>query len=158
MKNHVLLGIYLLFMLVFLCAIPVVVFFSDIKSEVIRSLFFIGASGGIGGTIYSIRGFYQNLGGGTFKPNWIWWYIFRPLISIAVGVFAYFLIVGGLLSISNNSEVTFSKGVMFYCALAFLAGFSFTRFADRLDTISDTIFSKKSKGSGQTSDDDDSSS
>jgi hypothetical protein len=149
MKNNTLLGIYLLVMLVLLCATPVIVYYSDIKSELIRSLCYIGASGGIGGTMYSIRGFYQNIGGGTFKPNWIWWYIFRPTMSIAVGVFAYFLIVGGLLSISNNNEVVFSKGLMFYCAIAFLAGFSFTRFADRLDTLSENIFSKKDKGSGQ---------
>ncbi|MEZ5082474.1 MAG: hypothetical protein R2750_03345 [Bacteroidales bacterium] len=149
MKNYNWLGIYLLFVLVILCAFPVIVFFLHINNELIRSLCYIGASGGIGGTIYSIRGFYRNLGGGTFKPNWVWWYIFRPLMSIVVGVFAYFLIVGGLLSISNNSEVIFSKGIMFYCALAFLAGFSFTRFADRLDTISDTIFSKKNDATGQ---------
>jgi len=147
MKGHVFIGIYLLLMLVVLCGLPVIVYFSKIESEVMRTLFYVGASGGIGGTLYSIRGFYQNLGGETFKSNWIWWYIFRPLISITVGVFAYFLIVGGLLSISNNAEVTFSKGIMFYCALAFLAGFSFTRFAGKLDSISDTIFKKKDDGS-----------
>jgi hypothetical protein len=143
MKNYVFIGIYLLVFLLILCAIPVAVFFSSIQNEIVRTLFYVGASGGIGGSLYSIRGFYQNLGGKTFETNWIWWYIFRPVISIVVGVFAYFLIVGGLLSISNNADVTFTKGIMFYCAISFLAGFSFSRFADRLNNISDTVFTKK---------------
>ena len=145
MKSQALIGIYLLIALIVLCVLPVVVFFVKIENDLVRTMCYVGASGGIGGTLYSIRGFYQNLGGGTFKMNWIWWYIFRPLISVVVGVFIYFLIVGGLMSISTDANVTFSKGVMFYCALAFLAGFSFTRFAGKLDTLSETVFSKQEK-------------
>lgn len=145
MKSKVYLGIYLLISLLFLCTVPVIVFYSSIHNEIIRILFYIGASGGIGGSIYSIRGFYQNIGGQTFKTNWIWWYIFRPIISVVSGVFAYFLIVGGLMSINNNPDVTFSKGVMFYCALAFLAGYSFTKFLEKVESISDNIFSKNDK-------------
>lgn len=142
-KNQNFVGIYLLFSLVVLCVIPVIVFYMKMENSIVRTLVFVGASGGIGGAVYSIRGFYHNMGGKTFEGNWIWWYIFRPLISVVTGVFLYFLIVGGLLSISASTEVSFGKGVMFYCALAFLAGFSFTRFADKIDALSDTIFSKK---------------
>lgn len=143
-KNQVFVGIYLLSTLVVLCVVPVIVFYMKMENNIVRTLVFVGASGGIGGAVYSIRGFYHNTGGKTYEGNWIWWYIFRPLISVVTGVFLYFLIVGGLLSISASTEVSFGKGVMFYCALAFLAGFSFTRFADKLDALSDTIFSKKS--------------
>ena len=145
MKSHVFIGIYLLTALVVLCVIPVIVFFSGIENSILRTLFYVGASGGIGGVVYSIRGFYQNLGRESFKANWIWWYIFRPLISIVIGIFLYFLVVGGLLSISNTPDVNYSKGVMLYCALAFLAGFSFTRFANKLNSLSDVLFSKKDK-------------
>lgn len=142
-KNKVFVGVYLLVSLVVLCAVPVVVYFMKVENNIIRTLVFVGASGGIGGVVYSIRGFYHNLAGNSFDGKWIWWYVFRPLISMVTGVFLYFLIVGGLMSISASPEVSFSKGVMFYCALAFLAGFSFTRFADKLDELSDTFFSKK---------------
>jgi hypothetical protein len=50
-----------------------------------------------------------------------------------------------LMSISASPDVSYNKGVMFYCALAFLAGFSFTRFADKIEALSDTVFSKKDK-------------
>lgn len=131
--------------LLLLCALPVMAFFSSINIEIIRTLIFVGASGGIGGTLYSIRGFYKNLGGNTFEVRWNWWYIFRPIISVVLGVFTYFLIVGGLMSISNTTDVTLSKGIMFYCGVSFLAGFSFTRFAERLDNISDILFAKKNQ-------------
>lgn len=145
MKSHVFIGIYLLVTLIVLCVIPVVAYFSTIENEIVRILLYVGASGGIGGTIFSIRGFYKNLGGETFKVSWIWWYIFRPIMSVVVGIFLYFLIVGGLLSISNTPEVNYSKGVMLYCALAFLAGFSFTRFANKLDSLSDVMLSKNTE-------------
>jgi hypothetical protein len=145
MKNQVFVGIYLLVTLIFLCMIPVIVFYMKMENNIVRTLVFVGASGGIGGAVYSIRGFYHTLAGKKFEVNWVWWYVFRPIISVVVGVFLYFLVVGGLLSISTSTEVSFGKGVMFYCALAFLAGFSFTRFADKLNALSDTIFSKKDK-------------
>lgn len=145
MKNQAFVGFYLLVTLIVLCTVPVIVFFMKAENNIVRTLVYVGASGGIGGAVYSIRGFYHKLGGKTFEGNWVWWYVFRPIISVVVGVFLYFLVVGGLLSISATSEVSFGKGVMFYCALAFLAGFSFTRFADKLDALSDTIFSKKDK-------------
>ena len=145
MKNHIYIGIYLLVSLLLLCALPVMAFFSSINIEIIRTLIFVGASGGIGGTLYSIRGFYKNLGGNTFEVRWNWWYIFRPIISVVLGVFTYFLIVGGLMSISNTTDVTLSKGIMFYCGVSFLACFSFTRFAERLDNISDILFAKKNQ-------------
>lgn len=143
MKKHIYVGIYLLAALLTLCILPVLAFFFQIKPDILRILTYVGASGGIGGTLYSIRGFYKNLGTNTFESRWNWWYIFRPVISSVIGVFAYFLIVGGLISISQTAEVTLGKGVMFYCGVSFLAGYSFTRFAEGLDTISEMLFGKK---------------
>ncbi len=146
MKDNIkinLLGIYLLSFLLVLIIMPIIVYFSNFESSLIKSLIYIGSSGGIGGTIYCIRGFYQNLGENIFNFNWTWWYIFRPLISVVIGVFIYFFIIGGLLSLGSVSEVNYSKSVMFYCAISFLAGFSFTQFADKLEELSSTLFSKK---------------
>jgi len=138
-----LIGLYLIFFLLVLIIMPLITYFSNFEDSLIKSLIYIGSSGGIGGTIYCIRGFYQNLGENNFKFNWTWWYIFRPLISVVIGVFVYFLLLGGLLSLGSVSEVNYSKNVMFYCALSFLAGFSFTQFADKLEELSSTLFLKK---------------
>lgn len=138
-----LLGIYLLSYLLILIIMPIIVYFSNFESSLIKSLIYIGSSGGIGGTIYTIRGFYQHLGENDFKLNWIWWYIFRPIISVVIGVFIYFLILGGLMSFRSVSEINYSRNILFFCAIAFLAGFSFTQFANKLEGISSTLFSKK---------------
>lgn len=139
-------GLYLIFVLFLLIGLPIWVYICNpFERKLLSILVYITCSGGIGGTIYSIRGFYQNLGRESFKMNWTWWYVFRPIISAIIGLFAYFMIVGGLMSISNSPEVNYGKSVMFYCAVAFLAGFSFAKFIEKVDLISDTIFSKSDK-------------
>lgn len=139
-------GLYLLLALFLLVGLPIWVYLCDpFQQKFLNILVYIASSGGIGGTIYCIRGFYQNLGGNNFKTNWTWWYVFRPIISAIIGVFSYFMLIGGLMSISNSPDVNYSKSVMFYCAISFLAGFSFTKFVEKIDLISDTIFSKKDK-------------
>ena len=139
-------GLYLLFAVFILVGLPIWVYVCDpFEKELLNILVYIACSGGIGGTIYCIRGFYQNLGGNNFETNWTWWYIFRPIISAIIGIFAYFMIIGGLMSISNSPDVNYSKSVMFYCAVSFLAGFSFAKFVEKIDLISDTLFSKKNE-------------
>jgi len=138
-----LIGIYLLSFLFVLIAITIIVYFSRIESVLIKSLIYIGSSGGIGGIIYCIRGFYQSVASKQFDFSWTWWYIFRPFISIVIGIFVYFFIVGGLLSLGSITAVDYSRSVMFYCAISFLAGFSFTQFADKLEELASTTFAKK---------------
>lgn len=139
-------GIYLLLALLLLVGLPIWVYACDpFEPRLINILIYISCSGGIGGTIYCIRGFYKNLGGDSFEAKWTWWYVFRPIISAIIGLFAYFMIVGGLMSISNSPDVNYSKSVMFYCAVSFLAGFSFTKFMEKIDLISGTLFSNKDK-------------
>ncbi|RKN79782.1 hypothetical protein [Ulvibacterium marinum] len=144
MKPVNIIGIYLLLAICLLVALPIWIYTCNpFEKQLLNILVYIACSGGIGGTIYCIRGFYQNLGNNNFKMNWTWWYVFRPIISAIIGVFAYFMIIGGLMSISNSPDVNYSKSVMFYCAISFLAGFSFNKFVEKIDVISDTLFSKK---------------
>ena len=53
MESHVFIAIYLLIVLVILCLIPMIVFFSKIENNTLRTLFYVDASGGIGGVVYS---------------------------------------------------------------------------------------------------------
>jgi hypothetical protein len=156
-KIH-LIGVYLLVFLLALIIIPIQVYRSStISDSFLRALFYLGSAGGLGGTIYCIRGYYKALIRRPKQPfdlNYTWWYIFRPFLSIVVGVFVYFLIVGGLLSVStvSVSQVDLTKSIPFYCALSFIGGFSFTQFADKLEELAETVFavSKKPKpGQGQ---------
>ena len=79
----------------------------------IRALIYISCSGGLGGIIYSIRGFYQNLVDDKYNFNWVWWFILRPIIMV-IGIFLYFLIVGGLMSLGAIQDVDFLRSIIFY--------------------------------------------
>ena len=142
-KKINLLGIYLILILIILVVLPILTYIFKFGDSLIRALIYIASSGGLGGTIYSVRGFYQNLGEDKFKFNWIWWFILRPIISMIIGVFVYFLIVGGLISLGAIQEVDFLRSVIFYCGVSFLAGFSFTQFATKLENLAETLFSIK---------------
>ncbi len=140
MKSSDYIGFYLLLVLLILCAIPTATYwYSDqIHSERIRFLLYLGSSGGIGGTLYAIRALYTHLGNGDYITSYEWWYILRPVISILIGVFAYFILAGGLMAVSQNPD--FGKGLIFYCGLSFLAGYSLNQFLDKLKDLSKTIF------------------
>jgi hypothetical protein len=143
-----LIGLYLLIFLLILIYLPINTYFSNLGNPLIESIIYVSSSGGLGGTIYCIRGFYKNVIGGGFDLKWTWWYIFRPFISIVVGIMSYFLIVGGLFSLGSVSEVNYLKSVMLYSGIAFLAGFSFSEFTDKLEELSSTLFSTKNEDDG----------
>lgn len=136
-------GLYLLVALLSYVAICIFVYLKKPVNTNFHILTYLACSGGIGGTIYCIRGLYQNIADDSFHPKWVWWYIFRPLMSSCVGVITYFLIVGGLLSISSGKNIDLQKGTMLYTGIAFLSGYSFTKFTEKLDNISSTIFGKE---------------
>lgn len=138
MKVRNLIGIYLYFFMIFCVLFPICSYYY-ISDAFIRAFIYISFSGGIGATLYCIRGFYQNIAEDTFDGiTWIWWYIFRPLIGFIAGIFVLF-IMGGLIGL-NNSQVTFTTtGIMGYCALSFLSGFCFTKFVEKLEKIMEIL-------------------
>jgi hypothetical protein len=138
-----LVGAYLLLLTVALVAVPVYVYrFSAINDALIRSLAYVACAGGLGGLVYLIRSFYKHVFRRNFRPEDFWWYLFRPFNSAIMGVMSYFLIVGGLLSIGGATAADYEKSIMLYCGISFLAGFSFTQFADKLEDLAKTVFAK----------------
>ena len=111
MKPVNIIGFYLLLVTGLLVALPIWVYNCPFEKQLMNILTYVACSGGIGGTIYCIGGFYRRLGNNQFTMNWTWWYVFRPIISAVIGVFAYFMIIGGLMSISNSPDVNYSKSV-----------------------------------------------
>ena len=60
-------GLYLLFFLIMLILIPILFYFSNFEDQNILQFIYISSCGGLGGTIYVIRGFYQHLAANDFK-------------------------------------------------------------------------------------------
>ena len=131
-KKHYI-GIYLYIFMIICIISPIFMYYSECDN-LIKSLFYITISGGIGATLYCIRSFYNHIVDDDFDDNWNWWYVFRPLIGFIAGIFFVF-IIGGLIGL-NTSVIEFNAtGTMGYSAIAFLAGFSFTTFANKLNEI-----------------------
>jgi len=112
-------------------------------SPLVKTLIYVAASGGLGATTYAIRGYYQAHINDEFDLKYTWWYIFRPLLGVVVGVVSYFLLVGGLLSLSRDSEIDYGRSRMLYVGIAYLAGFSFTQFTNKLVDVAKTFFTKR---------------
>lgn len=135
-------GLYLLSWLLILMIFPIYVYRLGLSDYFLQSIIYVACAGGLGGTIYSIRSFYMHLFQKNFREDILWWYIFRPFMSVVIGVICYFLILGGLLSLGPVSQVSYQKSILFYSGISFLAGFSFTQFVNKLEELAKTLFAK----------------
>ena len=105
-----------------------VVAVNDLESAKPAIYAFLG--GGIGSTVYVVRGFYWATGPQRndepryqFDPNFVWWYAFRPLIGGFLGATVYALLRGGIGSFGASSD-SGRGGSAAYFGVAFLAGFA----------------------------------
>jgi hypothetical protein len=140
-KMKKLVGAYLLIALFALVAIAASVYFMKLTSVLLKTIIYVGVAGGIGGVFYCIRGFIFHTSQDDFDPSWKWWYIYNPVTGFVIGVLTYFLIVGGLLTLGSFPQADYSKGILLYCSISFLAGFAFKKFNSKLDELASTIFS-----------------
>ena len=111
----------------------------------LKTVLYVGVAGAMGGVFYGIRGFIYHNAEDDFQEKWKWWYIYQPVTGFVVGVFSYFLIVGGLLTLGAVSQADYSKGILLYCSIAFLAGFATKKFNEKLDELASTLFSTTAK-------------
>lgn len=137
--------VYTSFLAVFFSVIPIYAY-NLTHDCFIRQLFYIGSSGGLGGVVYSILGFTNHFQKGDFNLRNRWWYFFRPITAVILGVFAFLFIAGGLMTLTDTTlsipqGICYpAKGVMFYCAMAFLVGLSNNAFVKKLNDLAKTIF------------------
>ncbi len=141
-KNIV--GFYLLAALFVLIAIAAATYFEHINDVLLKTVLYVGVAGGLGGVFYGIRGFIYHTSEDDFDPKWRWWYLYHPVTGFVLGILAYFLVVGGLLTLGSVSQVDYTKGVLLYCAIGFLAGFSAKKFNEKLDELASNLFSTSS--------------
>ncbi|MGA2682091.1 MAG: hypothetical protein ABSF44_09875 [Candidatus Bathyarchaeia archaeon] len=149
-KTKTIVGFYLLAAIFVLIAIASVTYFEHLNSVLLKTVLYVGVAGGLGGVFYGIRGFIYHTSEDDFDPKWRWWYLYHPVTGFVLGVLAYFLIVGGLLTLGSVSQVDYTKGILLYCSISFLAGFSAKKFNEKLDELASTIFSTSSSASTKT--------
>ena len=139
------LGYYLLASLFALIAIGAFVYFMHLHNVMLKTVLYVGVAGAMGGVFYGIRGFIYHNAEDDFQAKWKWWYIYQPVTGFVVGIFSYFLIVGGLLTLGAVSSADYTRGILLYCSIAFLAGFATKKFNEKLDELASTLFSATAK-------------
>lgn len=139
-------AVYILAWTVALIAVPFYAYQQNISNEFLKTLVYVSCAGGLGGIVYAIASVCKHVLVGDFKAESFWWYIFRPLTGIIMGAVSYFLIMGGLLSLGGNgAPVDYAKNRLFYCGVAFLAGFAVKQFAEKLRELAKTLFATSAK-------------
>ncbi len=121
-------GIYLMIALFILIAVASATYFEHINDVLLKTVLYVGVAGGLGGVFYGINGFIYHIAEDDFDAKWEWWYLYHPITGFVLGVFAYFLIVGGLLTLGSVSQIDYTKGILLYCSISFIAGFSAKKF------------------------------
>ncbi len=143
-KAKLTVGIYLMIALFILIAIASITYFMHIHNVLLKTVLYVGVAGGMGGAFYGINGFVGHIAEDDFDAKWEWWYLYHPITGFVLGVFAYFLIVGGLLTLGSVSQIDYTKGILLYCSISFIAGFSARKFTEKLNDLASTLFSSSS--------------
>jgi len=101
-----------------------------------RLIWLVVISAALGSYVHSVTSFASYVGNQTFSGTWIWWYILRTPIGIALALVFYFVIRAGLLS-SNSALDVSPFGVS---AIAGLVGMFSKQATDKLREVFDTLF------------------
>lgn len=108
----------------------------DLPLEV-RLILLVMAVGGLGSYVHAATSFADFTGNRRLMSSWVWWYLLRPLIGMALAVVFYFGIRGGLLSSAAGPENISPFGIS---AIAGLVGMFSKQATDKLRELFDTLF------------------
>jgi hypothetical protein len=101
----------------------------------------------LGSYIHAATSFVSYVGNKSLVMSWAWWYILRPFIGVALALVFYFVIRGGLLSVSTEAGDISIFGIT---AVAGLVGMFSKQATDKLGEVFDTLFKTKEGGGDQT--------
>jgi hypothetical protein len=111
-----------------------------IDVQLLSDYVYFGFSGAIGGTLYGLRAFHQHYGELTMQ--FVYWYLMRPVLCIGCAIMTVILFESGvlLLQLGDSTEAKIS--------VAFLTGFGYGKFMEKVKALTETLFSGESPASG----------
>jgi hypothetical protein len=118
-----------------------------------QMLFTVMMAGALGSLAHSLTSFADYVGNKELSANWIWFFILRIPIGIAIAVLFYFIIRGGLIIPTvqvqtpaltmNASEATLYVNPYSIAAFSALAGMFSRQATDKLAAVFDVVFAMK---------------
>jgi len=102
--------------------------------EQVRLWFLCALTGGVGGSVYCLRGVYLNA---CVRKEWddAWqpWYYIRPFVSVVCGWASCIFLQAGLLVLESSQKEGASD--LGFLALAFIAGLNVDKFIAKVEDI-----------------------
>jgi hypothetical protein len=114
-----------------------------------RMLFTVVIAGAIGSLAHALTSFADFVGNKRFSANWIWWYALRLPIGVAIALFFYLIIRGGLLVPTGQSPTSDTQGTTLslnpysIAAFAALAGLFSRHATDKLSEVFEAVLSRR---------------
>ena len=102
-----------------------------------RLLLLVMVSGAIGSLIHAATSFADFVGNERLSANWIWWYILRPFIGMALAAIFYVTIRAGFLTSAGQPATINVYGIT---SMAGLVGMFAKQATDKLSEVFDTVF------------------
>lgn len=94
-------------------------------------------SGLLGGTVFATKWFYRSVAHGIWSRDRVFWRLLSPIMSATLGVFAYLLLKGNVLSLINPALFNEAENI---CIVAFLTGMCSDSVMAALSSLSSKIF------------------
>jgi hypothetical protein len=110
----------------------------------VRILLMVMVGGGLGSFIHTATSFTDFVGNRQLARSWMWWYLLKPFIGMALAVSAYLVMRGGFLSVGTSAGTLNIYGI---AALSVLTGMFSKQATDKLSEVFDTLF-RTAKGGG----------
>lgn len=108
-------------------------------------------AGALGSFVHVATSFSDFVGNRKLSGSWVWWYILRPFVAMALAAIFYFVIRGGFLNLNGENIKTLNLyGIV---AIAGLVGMFSKQATDKLGEVFDTMFrTGPSRGDSQRKD------
>lgn len=103
----------------------------------VRLLLLVLLAGALGSYIHAATSFIDYVGNRKLYPNWVWWYLLRPFVGMALALVFYFVVRGGFISPQAGGNDMNPFGI---AALAGLVGMFSQQATDKLSEVFKTLF------------------
>ncbi|WP_426190579.1 hypothetical protein [Massilia sp. DWR3-1-1] len=130
------------------CVLPRVCVAANAGTRILMAVMVAGA---LGSFIHAATSFGDFVGNDRLSANWIWWYLLRPFIAMALAAIVYLALNGGLLLNGGQSKEV-NVNIYGVVALAGLVGMFTKQATDKLSEVFTTMFKTTTEGDAKRSD------
>jgi hypothetical protein len=113
--------------------------FLGIDLKIYKDYVCIGFAGAVGGTLYALRMFHEYYE--QLTSRWLYWYFMRPFLCFGSAMITIILFESGIMLLQVSDSMHARIGI------AFLSGFGYGKFIEKIRSLTYTFFNGNSKQS-----------